>query len=106
MPPSPGPVPIAACFWAVPPSVFVRFDQPLVAGVGWDTGNWFVRWLNETRAVTQVSTVGDQVVLDLAAGVGGLGPNVVSFSPPPFDIEGLFGNVADPFADYPLVPCP
>lgn len=90
----------------MPPQVFVGFDQALKPGILWDTANWFVRWNNLTRPVTNVTTVGAQAVLQLDAGVLGMGPDVVSFSPPPFDIEGLWNNPVQAFLPYPLIVCP
>lgn len=90
----------------MPPQVFVAFDQPLKRGAAWDTANWFVRWSNLTRPVVNVTTVDAQVVLQLDAGVLSPGGDVVSFSPPPFDIEGLWQNPVQAFTDYPLIVCP
>ena len=105
MPPEPPPVPDAACFWLIPAGVLVHFDQPLLPGDTWNVANWFVRWNNQEWPVTKVTTLGAQVALDLGLAFLNLGADVVSYSPPPFDVTGLHDNPVEAFADYPLVPC-
>jgi hypothetical protein len=56
------------------------------------------------RTVTNVSILGPQVVLLTMAAAGDPGPDVVSYSPPPFDIisDTAKPTAAPAFADFPV----
>ncbi len=44
----------------------------------------------------------DSVVLAGSAGMSDAGPDVVSYSPPPFDVLSWQGEPAEAFADFPV----
>jgi hypothetical protein len=99
------PVPIAAEYNTIFGQGLVTFSMPLNHAVV-DGANWFVRTNNQEYAIHTAEAgipLVDQVFIR-----GGLvgpnpGPNVVSFSPPPFDVTAGPRNVPAPaFADFPL----
>lgn len=101
------PFPIAANF-TLGPTVLVTFSENLVPGTLWH-GNWFVRWNNLHVRITHADSVGlpASPVVRLVKGLTGLaaGPNVVSYSPPPFDVQSFAtGLRAHRFSDFPLNP--
>lgn len=99
MPPDPPPVPILATW--TNPNCFVTFDQVLGPGV-LDNANWFVRVGNFSRGVATATVVPPSVVRLTTVGFGpDAGPDIVSYSPPPFDVIGS-GGPAVAFADYPI----
>lgn len=54
-----------------------------------DTSNWFIRWMNTERPVTDVEVEpGDnpQVIVVFGAPIVNMGPDIVTYSPPPFDL--------------------
>ncbi len=101
-PPPPPPVPISATR-TLPDIAFVTFDQDLVIGPledslwTWRSNNRAFEALNaEVNAGAVVELTG----LDVGPDVG---PNVISFSPPPFDVLSLgTGLPAAAFVDFPL----
>lgn len=103
MPPDPAPIPILAQWNGVLKMCVVTFDLPLVAG-GLDIGNWFVRFGGLSWALTNGAAGGSQVNLQGSGGsVPDAGPDVVGYSPPPFDVLASVGAVpAAGFADFPL----
>ena len=97
------PVPVSATFNPGPNTVFIVFDKPLVAGAI-DVNPWFVRWMNTLRLVVNALIFDSTVVLVTTTPFADLGPDVVSFNPPPFDVVSDFGFVEAPaFNDFPLV---
>jgi len=99
-------VPIDALLARLPDLVRVEFDQDLnVAAL--NTLNWQVRVNNvlyrpATAAVETFSRRAARLY-NLIPGFGDMGPNAVSFSPPPFDVvSSESGLPAAAFAEYPL----
>jgi len=85
------------------PGARVQFSVPLVPGLK-NTANWFIRWANNQYTVTQVQVSGPYADITLAAPILSLGPNVVTYSPPPYDVISLTGLVrAEAFTDFPLI---
>jgi hypothetical protein len=87
--------------------VSVDFDAQLTPAV-LDVPNWFVRWggnqITLTAAAAGGFPFGARVLLTKGLTVGSPGPNVVSFSPPPFDVTALVGGApAVAFANFPLL---
>lgn len=100
------PVPLSAVWNIFLTSALVTFNHDLVVGL-FDTGNWFVRMTNLERIVGTVQIfpgAQTEVLLSTFIGPADMGPDVVTYTPPPSDIVSDFGFVpADPFADFPLV---
>lgn len=102
--PDPAPVPIAAVAYIPGFRVDVTFDRPLVAGAVTPT-TWFVRHGGLDYGIFTSASSGAGVVIGLSGGTkSDPGPDVVSYSPPPFDIKSLVGGVpAAAFTGFPLV---
>lgn len=67
-------------------------------------GNWFVRKNGQHWSVASAGAGQSKVELLLSGQIPDVGPDVVSYSPPPFDVLSDGGQVPAPaFADYPLV---
>ena len=88
-------MPVSAV-WSTPPTrLSITFTHPMQVAVPTDLGNWFVRHGGTKPAVTAVQSLVGVVVLSLGFGPPDPGPDVVSYSPPPFD---LASNTAKPIA--------
>lgn len=93
------PVPVLAQ-WASP-RARVWFSTPITAGV-LDVTNWFVRVGNRSQSLFTATAIAPNYVELLSIGSGpDIGPDVVSYSPPPFDVVGP-GGPAAAFADFPI----
>ena len=84
----------------------LTFDHPLKAGTS-AVGNWFVRENNSrltplARLVISDFTVSGALGLPLL----NFGADVVSYTPPPFDVVGMNGLRLESFADFPLTVVP
>lgn len=78
----------------------MAFSVPIHA-TALDVGNWFVRHGGQAWTVTGVAGGALGVTVVLAGSVPDVGPDVVSYSPPPFDVLSAGGLVPAPaFADY------
>lgn len=96
------PVPIYALFSIIGPTVDITFSTRLVTAAS-DPGNWFVRKNDQAWSVTGALAGASKVGLVLSGQVPNIGPDVVTFSPPPFDVLSFGGLVPAPaFTDYPL----
>lgn len=102
-------MPIAATWVAFLTTAQVTFSHPLLLDLAGDTANWFVRVANVERTVMGV-TIGagpgnNRVDLTTLAAGADFGPDVVSFSPPPFDVvsDTVKPQPAPAFADLPLL---
>ena len=93
------PVPISASWTGGAAPVVVKFDGDLETAAAVDTLNWFVRLNDQSQFITGVSVSGDEVTVSRASGLGAPGPNVVSYSPPPFDVRGLNGAAVAAFSN-------
>lgn len=97
--------PATAVFTAGPPDdvVTIGFTQLLAGNPTLNLGNWFVRYANFSRGVIAADDNGASVVLTLDAGASDPGADVVTFTPPPFDVL-TFGTLAPvlAFADFPI----
>jgi hypothetical protein len=97
------PVPIAAVYDPGGPTVTVTFSCPLISR-SLDATNWFVRVGNVRYGAIGASSAGDHVTLVVIADGANVGADVVSFTPPPFDVVSAVGGVqAAAFADFPLI---
>ena len=94
---------------AVPPLPFdpvtITFSHPLVDVPAINLDNWFVRETNLDKTVTAASVVGGVVELTLGSVAADVGPDVVSFTPPPSDVlSDTTKQIPAPgFTDFPLV---
>lgn len=67
-----------------------------------DPTNWFVRVGGFSQNIVSALAVAPNQVLVTSFGAGpDPGPDVVSYSPPPFDVVGPTGPAAA-FSDYPI----
>lgn len=99
VPPDLRPAPILAT-WSSPKCT-VTFSQPLTPGP-LNPGNWFVRVGDRSQTIFIAAAVAPNTVELTSIGSGpNPGPDVVSYSPPPFDVTGPTGD-AQAFADYPI----
>ncbi len=78
------------------------FDQPLTAAPVLNLPNWYVAWGGLERQPTAAAASGRRVVISLSAAGEPPIDNVVSFSPPPFDVLSRWLVPAAAFANYPL----
>lgn len=83
----------------------ITFSHPLINLVGGDTGNWFIRFTGLERTITGVLVAPGGVIVTTAGVVANPGPDVVSYSPPPFDVvsDTTKPTAAPAFTDFPLV---
>lgn len=80
----------------------ITFTDPIAVGA-LNNNNWFVRHGNTIQVVTTAAIFQGTVILSVLPGIFELGPNVVSFNPPPFDvISDRTGLAAQGFAGFPL----
>lgn len=105
MPVRDAPVPIAASWSGITRSATVTFSHDVRFLLDPKDANWFVRFDNVEKPVTDVSMGPVNVVVSTLGGVPDAGPNVVSYSPPPFDVvsDTLKPFPAAAFTDFPLV---
>lgn len=97
------PLPIAATLDEISGVWSVTFDANLVPGPV-NTANWFFRANSTEYDPDTAVAVQNRVQGTSTAGIENVGANVVSFSPPPFDvIENIGLKPAAAFADFPLV---
>lgn len=74
-----------------------------MTGAPWDVGNWFVRYADEVYTVGAAVESSGKVRLSVSNPIADVGADVVSFSPPPFDVVSVGGLLpAAAFADYPI----
>lgn len=84
------------------PQVVVTFDRPLVVGI-LDAGNWSARVSDILYQVTTATALRSDVTLTLGYGGPSVGPNVVSYDPPPNDVLSRAQNLpAIGFTDFPI----
>ena len=101
-PPEPPEV-VGAVFTAGPNVLTVMFDQALVPGAV-DVGNWFLRVSGRIWTITAADADSNRVVLGTTVGAVQAGADVVSYSPPPFDVVSALpgGDPAEAFSDFPV----
>lgn len=81
----------------------VTFDRQLFPNPTPNGANWIIRHTNQLRTVTAGNAVGFTLTLTLTPGGADVGPDVVSFDPPPFDILDLLTlEPVAAFADFPV----
>ncbi len=82
----------------------LTFSHPIRVAAPLDTGNWFIRFSGRSQTVIAASAVGGIVRVLTSGIVSNPGPNVVSFSPPPFDVisDTVRPLRAEAFTDFPI----
>lgn len=102
-------MPVSGTWQATTHTVTLTFSgrlQPgLSAPANWSGVAFDVGFANFTTP-GPVTIAGFTVTFTAALGFPALGPNRVTYSPPPFDVISLGGVPAPPFADFPLTAVP
>ena len=96
------PVPIAAQWDTFTETGSVTFDQALQPGA-LDTANWDFRVANNLRPLVSAVASGAVVSVVTSGANPSIGPNAVSYSPPPFDVLNASNQAAVAFLNFPLV---
>lgn len=105
MPHSP-PLPIGATFSIATTTLRVTFDRPLQPAV-LHPGNWRIRETNQVHTgLAPCTAAGSLVTCGMSAGIANLGPDIVDYLPPPFDVLSVPGVAAAGFTDFPLTLLP
>lgn len=82
------------------------FDRFLEDGA-LDPFNWQIRETAQLRTGAHPCTAAGKVVTcEMAAGILNLGPDIVNYSPPPFDVRSRHDLPAAGFINFPLVVLP
>lgn len=96
------PVPTIAGWNPVGPTLTMTFSIP-IEDAQLETPNWVVRHNNINFTVFSAEATGGRILLGLISGLPSIGPDVVSYSPPPHDVVSAVGHVPAPaFADFPI----
>ena len=96
------PVPVSAVFNIVGPTIDITFSCPL-RPASLEKSNWFARKNNQSWTISGGVAGGSKVRLVTSGQVMDMGPDVVSYTPPPFDVLSLGGLVrAEAIVNYPL----
>ena len=96
------PIPIAATLELLSGDWSVTFNRPLQPG-SLDSGNWTFRASGQLFITPTATAAGPVVSGTATAGLPDLGPDVVNYAPPPFDVISVTGLPAAAFLDFPLV---
>ncbi len=98
------PLPLSAVFNPPLGPVTVTFSHPILSNPALDPSNWFVRRSNNSFTFSLLKAVGGVVELTTLSPTINPGPDVVSYSPPPFDVLSDTARAvpAPAFADFPL----
>lgn len=81
----------------------MTFSCDLVSGP-LDPTNWFARYGGYGLTPLAANAVGSEVVMTVLSGASNPGADIVSYSPPPFDVVAAYRPIpAVAFADFPLV---
>ena len=95
-------MPTAAVFSLMGASIEIAFDVPIVDKDAIDIENWWARINDKLQVITAAAAIPAGVMLVVTAGAADAGPDVVSFDPPPFDVETDAGGRAAPFENFPV----
>lgn len=96
------PLPIAATLVIATGAWTCTFDKPLQPAA-LNFANWTMRASGDQWAATSATSSGAVVSGVALIGLASAGPDVIFFTPPPFDVLSLSGLPAVAFADFPLV---
>lgn len=84
------------------PTVFVQFDRILYP-LTLDPSNWTGRLGNTAWIPLDAPyTDGDRVYVNTQPVAPDVGPDAISYHPPPFDVRSRFLKPAPAFADFPI----
>lgn len=81
-------------------TLVLTFDQPLQANPALNIPNWFIRADDKTRGPVTAIAAGSDVTITTGLPFVQVGPDVVSYSPPPFDLISANALPVDAFADF------
>lgn len=81
--------------------VTMTFSEAIQAA-SLDTSNWHVTYSNQAYLCVVANATGGQVVIQLASPSGGGPDDIVTFTPPPFDVVGVGGQPVAAFGSFPL----
>lgn len=96
------PKPISATYAGGAAQLIVTFDEPLIAAPFLVAANWTIRLNGYLQQFGSGSASGDVVTINRTDNVVDPGPDVVSFTPPPFDVVGVSGVPAPAFLGFPV----
>lgn len=96
------PLPLAAHLGTPPIDVIVIFDRPLATVPILNIANWAVRLAGVAQFVNAAAAAGYCVSLATTPGFPDPGPDVVSYSPPPFDVVGAHTVPVAAFTALPI----
>lgn len=96
------PVPVAATLVFATGVWSCTFDQPLQPAV-LDFGNWAMNATDTIFLPSSASSSGSVISGASAASIISPGPDVITYTPPPFDVLSVPGLPAVAFTDFPLV---
>lgn len=82
--------------------VRITFDSP-IARSPLAPGNWLVRFANATWSVILATAVQNDVLLTIQNVGVRIGPDFVRYTPPPFDVKGLFTGLPVATFQFPLI---
>lgn len=97
------PLPTGAIWSSFTASIALQWSIPIVDAPVLDVANWWARINNKLQVVSAVNAVANVVTLSVTDGAVDVGPDVVSYRPPPYDVVGTNGVPAPAFEDYPVV---
>lgn len=80
----------------------IRFLPLLIDKPAIDVENWWARLKNKAQVITAAASIPESVMLVREDDCDDLGPDVVSYRPPPHDVETPEGGHAAPFEDFPV----
>ena len=98
---SDGPVPLSATIDLATGVWSCTFDQALQPGPV-DIGNWSIRRTNQLQVITTAVASGNVVAGATTTGMLSIGPDVINWSPPPFDVVNAIDQPSFAFAGFPL----
>ncbi len=95
------PGPLAAQFSAGSGVLVLTFDSALMPAM-LARSNWFLRIYDQAYLILSAEAAMDSVILTGIPGMVDPGANIVSYSPPPFDVLSWQGEAAEAFSDLPV----
>ena len=100
------PLPLTAVYQLSTGALQLTLSEPVQANPSLSILNWFLRIGPNRRTVTSASAVASSVLIATSPGPVDPGPQVISFSPPPFDVLSVPGMPMLAFAGFPVTTIP
>ncbi len=102
IPPPTAPVPVSAVWTVGASRLDVTFDSPLQNG-SYASSQHFIRVGNIERFIQGSVTVsGGVAFMWTSPGTGNPGPDVTSYSPPPFSLIGTNSVLVEAYSNFPI----